>query len=118
DLDGSDSRFNLVLPFTGTYVIAIDAFNQDSSGTYRLNLSLLPGNNAPVLTGFSILGPKQIQVTGTGLQSGATVAVNGFDKRTSQVDSGTFVARAKAKRGQTVTIANPDGRRSNPLLIQ
>jgi hypothetical protein len=118
DFDAGDPRFNIVLPFTGAYVIAIDAFNQDSSGAYRLNLSLVPGSGAPVLTGFSILGPKQIQITGTGLQSGATVAVNGFDKKTSQVDSGTFVARAKAKRGQTVTIANPDGRRSNPFLIQ
>jgi hypothetical protein len=99
-------------------VIAIDAFTQDSSGPYRLNLSLVPGGDAPVLTGFSILAPKQIQITGTGLQSGATVAVNGFDKKTFQIDSGTFVARAKAKRGQTVTIANPDGRRSNPFLIQ
>ena len=118
DFDAGDSRFNLVLPFTGTYVIAIDAFTQDSSGAYRLNLSLVPGSGAPVLTNVSIIGPKQIQVTGTGLQSGATVAVNGFDKKTFQIDSGTFVARAKAKRGQTVTIANPDGRRSNPFLIQ
>src|SRR5262249_53343837 len=64
--DGDDSRFNIVLPYTGRYVIGIGAFSARSTGFYRLNASLVSGSGAPVITQVTRLSKKFIEVTGTG----------------------------------------------------
>lgn len=117
--DGDDPRFNIVLPYTGLYVIGIGAFNSSSTGFYRLNASLVSGAGAPIITQITRVSKKLIEVKGTGLVADATVNVNGVDRRTTIVDNGTLRAKVKARSGDSVTVANlPDGRRSNPLIVQ
>ncbi|HKQ09314.1 MAG TPA: PPC domain-containing protein [Blastocatellia bacterium] len=117
--DGDDPRFNIVLPYTGLYVIGIGAFNSGSTGFYRLNASLVSGTGAPIITQITRVSKKLIEVKGTGFVAGASVNVNGVDRRTTFVDNGTLRAKVKARSGDSVTVANlPDGRRSNPLIVQ
>ena len=117
--DGADPRFNIVLPYTGRYVIGIGAFNSNSSGFYRLNASLVSAAGAPVVTRVSTLAKKLIEVSGEGFRSGSIVEVNGIARKTTVIDSQTLRAKVKAKAGNVVTVKNPpDERRSNPLLVQ
>lgn len=117
--DGDDPRFNIVLPYTGRYVIGIGAFNVSSTGFYRLNASLVAGTGAPSLTSVTRVSKKLIQVTGLGLASGAVVSVNGTSRKTTVIAPGLLQAKVKAHAGDVVTVANPpDGRRSNPLVVQ
>ncbi|HJQ24892.1 MAG TPA: PPC domain-containing protein [Blastocatellia bacterium] len=117
--DGDDPRFNIVLPYTGLYVIGIGAFNSSSRGFYRLNVSLVSGAGAPLITQVTRVAKKLLEVQGTGFVAGAAVNVNGSDVRTTFVSSGTLRAKVKARSGDAVTVAiPPDGRRSNPLIVQ
>ncbi|HEX8184987.1 MAG TPA: PPC domain-containing protein [Blastocatellia bacterium] len=117
--DGDDSRFNIVLPYTGRYVIGVGAFNNDSSGFYRLNASIVASSGAPVATNVVRLSKKLIEVTGAGFASGARVEVNGNTRKTTFINSGTLRAKVKSRVGDVVTVSNPpDDRRSNPLLVQ
>jgi hypothetical protein len=117
--DGDDPRFNIVLPYTGRYVIGIGAFNLNSTGFYRLNASLVSGAGSPLITQVTRLSKKLIEVTGVGFAAGATVNVNGTDRKTTFVSSGTLRAKVKTRSGDFVTVANPpDDRRSNPLIVQ
>jgi hypothetical protein len=117
--DGDDPRFNIVLPYTGRYVIGIGAFDSNSSGFYRLNASLVSASGAPVVTGARKISKKFTEVTGTGFTSGAVVEVNGRSRNTTFINSGTLRAKVKAKAGDVVTvIIPPDERRSNPLIVQ
>jgi hypothetical protein len=117
--DGDDSRFNIVLPHTGRYVIGIGAFDSDSSGFYRLNASLVPGSGAPTVISATKISKKISEVTGTGFNSRAVVEVNGRSRNTSFVNSGTLRAKVKLRAGDVVTVINPpDDRRSNPLIVQ
>ena len=117
--DGDDPRFNIVLPFTGRYVIGIGSFDSNSSGFYRLNASLVSSSGAPVVTGATILSKKLLEVTGSGFTNGANVEVNGRSRKTTFTSSGTLRAKVKARAGDVVTvIIPPDQRRSNPLIVQ
>ena len=117
--DGDDSRFNIVLPFTGRYVIGIGAFDSNSSGFYRLNVSLVSSSGAPTVIGATKISKKISEVTGTGFNSRAVVEVNGRSRKTTFVNSGTLRAKVKVKAGDVVTVINPpDDRRSNPLIVQ
>jgi len=117
--DGDDPRFNIVLPYTGRYVIGIGAFNLNSTGFYRLNASLVSGAGSPQLTQVTQLTKKLIEINGVGFTVGATVNVNGSDRKTTFVSNGTLRAKAKTRAGDVVTVANPpDDRRSNPLIVQ
>jgi hypothetical protein len=117
--DGDDPRFNIVLPYTGRYVIGIGAFNLNSTGFYRLNASLVGGAGSPLLTQVTRLSKKLIEVQGVGFAAGATVSVNGSDRKTTFLSSGTLRAKVKTRSGDVVTVANPpDDRRSNPLIVQ
>lgn len=117
--DGDDPRFNIVLPYTGRYVIGVGAFNSNSAGFYRMNVSLVDGAGAPVITQVTRLSKKLIEVSGAGFVAGARVNVNGVDRATTFVSSGTLRAKVKARSGDAVTVANPpDDRRSNPLIVQ
>lgn len=116
--DGDDPRFNIVLPYTGRYVIGIGAFNSNSTGFYRLNASLVPRNGAPTITQVIKFSKKSLQVEGTGFSSSATVEVNGIARSTTNLGGGVLRAKVKARFGDVVTVSNPpDRRRSNPLFV-
>lgn len=117
--DGDDPRFNIVLPYTGRYVIGIGAFNSNSSGFYRLNASLVSSVGAPIVSTVAKLSKKLIEVKGDGFGGDSMVEVNGVARSTTVVDSMTLRAKVKAKAGQVVTVTTtPDKRRSNPVLVQ
>ncbi|HWP44080.1 MAG TPA: PPC domain-containing protein, partial [Blastocatellia bacterium] len=80
--DGDDPRFNIVLPYTGRYVIGVGAFNENSRGFYRLNASLVSSDGAPVLGSIIRLSGKKFDVTGAGFRSGTVVEVNGRPRKT------------------------------------
>jgi len=117
--DGDDSRFNIVLPYTGRYVIGIGSFNSNSSGFYRLNAALIPGIGAPLITGVSRLAKKLVEVKGVGFTAGSVVEVNSSARRTTFIDERTLRAKVKAHSGDVVTVlSSSDNRRSNPLIVQ
>lgn len=117
--DGDDSRFNIVLPYTGRYVIGIGSFNSNSSGFYRLNISLVAGTGAPVITAVTRIAKKTLEVTGTGFTAASVVEVNGDRRKTTVTGSGILRAKVKARVGDVITVSNPpDDRRSNPLIVQ
>ncbi len=117
--DGFDSRFNIVLPYTGRYVVGIGSVGSNSSGFYRLNLSLVPNTGAPVITGVRRLSKKLLEITGTGFSNVAFVEVNSDKRRTTTIAPGILQAKVKARVGNIVTVVNPpDDRRSNPLIVQ
>ena len=117
--DGDDARFNIVLPYTGRYVIGIGSFNSNSSGFYRLNASLLAGTGAALITAVTRVAKKTLEVTGTGFTTGSVVEVNGDRRKTTVTGSGILRAKVKARIGDVVTVSNPpDDRRSNPLIVQ
>lgn len=117
--DGDDPRFNIVLPYTGTYVLGIDASGGSSSGSYSVNLSLVSGKTAPGISSVTVLGPKHLQVNGFGFPHGGAVFVNGNPVPTAIVDRHDLRGKVKTKSGQVVTVTvPPDGRRSNPLIVQ
>lgn len=117
--DGDDPRFNIVLPFTGQYVIGIGAFDSDSRGFYRLNASLVPGAGAPRVDTAIKLAKKLLEITGEGFVPGTVVEVNGVERKTTLVNSGTLRAKVKARAGDIITVITPpDDRRSNPLILR
>jgi hypothetical protein len=118
--DGNDPRFNIVLPFTGPYVIGVVPIDGSTNGFYRMNLSFVPGDGSPVVIGATHSKPKVITVTGGGFDPINSIAeVNGNQVATG-IDSGhSLRAHSKARPGAVVTVANlPDLRRSNPILVQ
>jgi hypothetical protein len=116
--DGDDSRFNIVLPHTGGYVIGIGSFESGSRGFYRMNASLVSSVGAPVITTVTRLAKKSLEVVGTGFSEGTVVEVNSKRAKTSIISSGTLRAKIKVKVGHVVTVSNPpDDRRSNPLIV-
>ena len=117
--DGNDPRFNILLPFTGTYVIGVAPLPGSPGDFYRMNVSFVPGDNSPVITSATHIGRKLIDITGTGLNSSSIVEVDGTQVKTTLVQKGELNAKAKAKTGSVITVADlPDLRRSNPLVIQ
>lgn len=117
--DGDDPRFNIVLPYTGRFVVGIGSFAGESHGFYRLNISVVSGSGAPLITSVTRLSKKLIEVTGTGLTSNSVVEMGSDARKTTLVAPGVLHAKAKARPGKVITVSNlPDGRRSNPLLVQ
>jgi hypothetical protein len=117
--DGDDSRYNIVLPYTGRYAIGVGAFANGRRGFYRLNISLVSSDGAPVLTGVTREGKKKALITGAGFTEGSAIEINGKVVRTTTLDGGTLRAKGKIRVGNVVTVTNPpDGRRSNPLIVQ
>jgi hypothetical protein len=119
EYDDSDSRFNIVLPYTGRFVIGIGAFQSNSTGFYRLNVSTVSGSGAPLITSVTRTAKKQIEVVGTGFNSGVKIEVNSVRRKTTVISAGVLRAKVKARVGDVVTVVNsPDDRRSNPLILQ
>jgi hypothetical protein len=117
--DGDDPRFNIVLPYTGRYVIGIGAFNNNSTGFYRLNASLVSKAGAPLLTRVTKLAKKSLEVEGVGFTSASIVEVNGIVRNTTSLTANLLRVKVKIKVGDVVTVINPpDARRSNPMLVQ
>jgi hypothetical protein len=117
--DNDDPRFNIVLPYTGRYIIGVGAFESDSTGFYRLNASVVTSAGAPIITRVTRVSKKLVEVGGTGLTSGSRVEINGIARKTTFVASGTLRAKGKARVGDVITVSNPpDDRRSNPLVVQ
>ena len=117
--DGNDPRFNIVLPYTGRYVIGIGAFNTNSTGFYRLNASLVTGTGAPLLTGVTRVSKKVFDISGAGFTVNSVVEVKGKTRKTTFISNGILRAKVKAQAGDVVTVSNPpDERRSNPLVVQ
>jgi len=115
--DGDDPRYNIVLPFSGRYVIGVGSFNGNSSGFYRLNASLVSSAGAPIVTGVTKLAKKLIEVSGSGFTASSVVEVNSIARGTTFIDSNTLRAKVKSRAGNVVTVSNPpDDRRSNPIV--
>lgn len=118
-LDGDDPRFNIVLPYTGRYVIGIGSFSSNSRGFYRLNVTVNSGTGAPLLTRVTRLAKKLVEVEGTGFSSATIIEVNGVVRNTSSITANVLRAKGKIRAGDIVTVINPpDSVRSNPLLVQ
>jgi hypothetical protein len=118
-LDGDDPRFNILLPFTGRYVIGIGSFASNSRGFYRLNATLVTQTGAPLITRVTRLAKKLVEVEGTGLSSATIIEVNGVVRNTSTISANVLRAKGKIRAGDVVTVINPpDSLRSNPLLVQ
>jgi hypothetical protein len=118
-LDGDDPRFNIVLPYTGRYVIGIGSFAGNSRGFYRLNATLTSQTGAPLITRVTRLAKKLVEVEGTGFSSAAIIEVNGVVRNTSTITANILRAKGKIRAGDVVTVINPpDSVRSNPLLVQ
>jgi hypothetical protein len=118
-LDGDDPRFNLVLPYTGRYVIGIGSFAGNSRGFYRLNATLTSQTGAPLITKVTRLAKKLVEVEGTGFSSATIIEVNGVVRNTTNITANILRAKGKIRAGDMVTVINPpDSVRSNPLLVQ
>lgn len=128
DTDGIDPRFNILLPYTGTYYLAIydrDGFGGDSY-YYSVNLSTQSGALAPRISRFKIVNNSLLKRI---IGSGFTRANGGtFAEINSQEVGGGPPPQAPTTRvklspaqtvvdGDVVTVVNPDGRRSNPGII-
>lgn len=132
DTDGADPRFNLVLPYSGTYYLQV--YDRDLIGGstyyYSMNVSLQSAVGSPTVSAFKVIvggstGQLLKQVRGTGYTSsngGSAVEIDGVEvpSRPAPVSPTT---RIKVKpgqpvdHGQSVTVVNPDGRRSNPGIV-
>jgi hypothetical protein len=128
DTDGLDPRFNIVLPYTGTYYVAV--YNRESVGGdayyYSLNLSLQSAALAPRVTSFKIVNGQFLKrVIGNGFTSSDGGSYAEIDSEA--VNSGPAPRKPTTRvkiappqsvvRGDVVTVVNPDGRRSNPGIV-
>ena len=129
DADGLDPRFNIVLPYTGEYFLVV--YNREADGGdefyYTLNLSTQSAALAPRVRGYKIVNGQFLKrVTGNGFvasNGGSYVEIEGFEvpSRPAPRKPTTVMKVAPAQsvsRGEVLTVVNPDGRRSNPGVIQ
>lgn len=128
DADGLDPRFNILLPYTGVYFIAV--FDAQGVGTdssyYSMNVSVQNGALAPRVTSFKFTSFDILkQVRGIGFQSagdGAYAELNSFEVNSFNSPNKPTTA-IKVRPGvetdpdDVITVVNPDGRRSNPGVI-
>ena len=125
DTDGLDPRFNIKLPYTGTYYLAVyDARNRGGDTYYySMNVTVEDASLAPVITGFKIVnGTLLKRVTGANfvaVNGGAHAEINGVLVPSKPAPKNpTKVVKVSPlqpiRRGDVVTVVNPDGRRSNP----
>jgi hypothetical protein len=133
DTDGLDSRFNLVLPYTGTYYLVI--VNHDAVGGssyyYSISISWQDSSLAPRATSFKFKDGLLKKVFGSGFVpsfGGAHAEVTWFPEAVTQsVPSSNapkkpttavrFQPAIAVAAGDVITVVNPDGRRSNPAIV-
>lgn len=128
DADGLDPRFNIVLPYTGLYFLAVyDATGLGSSSSYySMNVSVQSGALAPRVTAFKFTNFTVLkQVRGIGFLTfgdGAfaelnSVEVNSFNAPRKPTTAIKVRPGVQTQRNDVITVVNPDGRRSNPGII-
>jgi hypothetical protein len=128
DADGLDPRFNIVLPYTGLYFLAVyDAQGLGSSSNYySMNVSVQSGALAPRVTAFKFTNFTVLkQVRGIGFLTfgdGAfaelnSVEVNSFNSPRKPTTAIKVRPGVQTQRNDVITVVNPDGRRSNPGII-
>lgn len=128
DADGLDPRFNIVLPYTGTFYLGVyDALGRGGpTFYYSIGVSTQSGTLAPRITGFKFKNFNELkQITGFGfvptnggsfaeLNSAAISSFNAPAKPTTAIK---VRPRAVVRDGDVLTVVNPDGRRSNPGVV-
>jgi hypothetical protein len=126
DTDGLDPRFNIVLPYTGTYYLTVtDRLGETGDNFYyTLNLSTQSGALAPRVNGAKITSDGFLKrVLGSGFdRNGARAELN-----SERIASGpgprkpTTVVRVRPAvevfTNDILTVVNPDQRRSNPGIV-
>jgi len=128
DTDGLDPRFNLVLPYSGAFYLAIYDANDRGGDTYyySINVSIQDGTESPVITGFKIqsgnllkrvLGSKIVSSGGGTRAEINSVQVPSKPAPRNPTKAVKLTPFVPIGRGDVVTLVNPDGRRSNPGVI-
>ncbi len=128
DTDGVDPRFNIVLPYTGVYYLLV--YDRDGLGGndyyYSVNLSTQDGSLAPQISRFKIVNNQFLKrIIGSGFtrSNGGTLAEINSEAVPSGPPPQNPSTRVKVNPAQSifaddvVTVVNPDGRRSNPGVI-
>jgi hypothetical protein len=122
DNDATDPRFNIVLPYSGTYQIEISPVSGSPGDSYVLNLTTVPGKagpGAPTAISATHTKPGIVQVKGKLVNKDTEVEVNSVARATAFIGQSTVNGHSSAGTGAVVTIANlPDKRRSNPIFIK
>lgn len=128
DVDGLDPRFNIVLPYTGLYFLGV--FDAQGIGTsasyYSMNVSVQSGALAPRVTSFKFTDGNLLkQVRGSGFLTsgdGAYAELNSVEISSGNAPRKPFTAikvrpGVRVRDNDVVTVVNPDGRRSNPGVV-
>ncbi|MBK6314501.1 MAG: hypothetical protein IPF53_09355 [Blastocatellia bacterium] len=126
DMDGKDSRFNLVLPYTGRYFLRLSDYSGAGSPfhVHVVSVSLQDGTLAPHITKLKANTATLLKkVTGYNLNPAAE-AVQIYGVSVLIVPSlvkPTTVIKAKPPvavlTNHTVTVVLGNGRRSNPVML-
>ena len=128
DTDGADPRFNVVLPMRGVYGLSVTG--HDAGGPdyeYILSASLQDADGAPFMEQmwYDIVDGRNYvkRIKGYGFDpAGAKAEVSGREVPSApRASKPTTVLRvtppARVKRGAWISVANPDGRRSNSYVL-
>jgi hypothetical protein len=132
DPTNPDTRFNIVLPYTGRYYVSVgDAFERgNGAGDYYYSLSLTAqsGALAPRVTGVKLtVADFAKKVIGSGFSKNAFAELTADNTIARRLNS--FPAPNKPKTaiklsppievftGDVFTVVNRDGRRSNPGVL-
>jgi hypothetical protein len=129
DFDGHDPRFNIVLPYTGTYYLLVYDLNRDEGSDghyYSLNLSAQSAALAPRTTNYKTSLGRLKTVIGSNFDpnNGGSVAEIDADPQPSfnlPAHPTTKVRLSPTgvlSGSDSITVVNPDGRRSNPIILR
>ena len=129
DFDGRDPRFNIVLPYTGTYYLIVYDLNVFGSGDdhyYALNLSSQSAALAPKAISYKTTGGRLRVVKGSGFDpssGGSTAEIDGVEMPSFNVAAAPTTKVRLNPTGllsgsDSITVVNPDGRRSNPIVLR
>jgi hypothetical protein len=128
DMDGADPRFNVVLPMPGVYGLCVMGHDAGGAGyDYILSASLQDAADAPFMAKmwYSIVDGKNYVTKVKGVHfdpAGARIEVAGrvVPSRPAASKPTTVVKAtppALVKRGASLSVVNPDGRRSNAFVL-
>lgn len=121
-----DSRFNLIIPYTGHYFVRVRDYSGSGSAMhgYILSVSLQERANSPVISKLKFVGGAKLKkVTGYNfVPEGSWVEVVGVPVSTvwSAVHPTTVLKvkpRVAVPANHWITVVNDNGRRSNPYVM-
>lgn len=129
DFDGFDPRFNIVLPYTGSYYLVVYDLNDETFSTghyYSMNISAQSAVLAPRATAYKTRSGRLSMVRGTGFDptnGGSTVEIDGDAQPSFHVLAAPTTKLKLSPTGflsgsDSITVVNPDGRRSNPIILR